>query len=92
MFPGFPAYSPDLNIIEKVWRELQLRVLACANKINSKATHRKVIEEEWEKLEAERTENTVHGGMWIGYNNLAMKFEDICGEVWKVGGWDTKYM
>ena len=86
MFPAFPAYSPDLNIIEKVWRELQLRVLARANEINSKASHRKVIEEEWEKLEAERTENTVHGGVWIGFNNLAMKFQDIGREVVRVEG------
>ena len=61
----FPAYSPDFNgPIEKCWRECQKRVLARASEINGRADMMRVVKEEWEGLEFEKTEH------WCGINHL----------------------
>ncbi len=53
----FPAYSPDINgPIEKVWREIQSRVLARCEEIRSRDDHWRVVEEEWDGLEFEHVD------------------------------------
>ena len=82
----FPTFSPDLNIIEKVWREVQKRVYAREGEIHSWDEHERVIKEEWLKLEFERT-NT-----FCGINHLVSKIPTIMEECLRQNGYDTIYM
>ena len=86
---AFPAYSPDINgAIEKVWRELQVRVLKRASEIRSRATMIKVIGEEWAGLPFE----TEEGSNFIGINGLVRKYEEVLQAVVEENGWDTRFM
>ena len=84
---AFPAYSPDINgPIEKVWRELQKRVVQRANEISSRAEMVQVIKEEWDALPFEQD------GSFIGINGYVRMHETVLKEVINEKGWDTRYM
>jgi len=88
----FPAYSPDINgPIEKSWRELDLRVLERGDEIHCWKDMKRVIEEEWAKLEFEPVTRPC-GRHWIGINAWCRQFQDVCEEVVAENGWDTRYM
>lgn len=81
------SHSPDVNgPIEKTWRECQVRVLARAGEIRSRADMIRIIKEEWAGLEFERTER------WCGINALVANFVPCLEEIVANGGWDTSYM
>lgn len=52
-----PAQSPDLNPIEHLWDHPERRLEN--HKITSKATIKAALQEEWDKIGSEITENLV---------------------------------
>ena len=94
-YPGryFPCYSPDLNgPIEKVWREVQRRVIRRSIEVTS-AKHGKrrakmieIITEEWNNLEFKETDK------WCGINALVANVPLAMEECIAVNGFDTTFM
>ena len=89
----FPCYSPDLNgPIEKVWREVQRRVIRRAIEVEDAAwgeKRQKMIEittEEWNNLEFEETDD------WCGINQLVANVPVAMAECIKEDGFDTSFM
>lgn len=52
-----PAYSPDLNIIEHVWNELEVQI--CQHEITNKEKLKRVLAKEWKKIDPAYLENLV---------------------------------
>jgi hypothetical protein len=46
----WPAQSPDINVIENVWRVLKIHIKRCVNYIKTKADLERVITEVWTSL------------------------------------------
>ena len=46
----WPAQSPDLGLVENLWRIIKVRVSAQRHRIRSLESMKEVIKEEWEKL------------------------------------------
>ena len=87
----FPPYSPDLNIIEKCWREISVRIYERRGEISSMDDHKRIITEEWDQLEFEPAER--NGRRWVGINALCTElFPKVLDEVIHKKGWNTRYM
>ena len=88
----FPCYSPDLNgAIEKVWREVDLRVHERRSEITSDKLMKAVLLEEWNALEFTPTVRKC-GRKWPGINALCLMLPKVCTDVVANEGWDSKYM
>ena len=83
----FPTYSPDINQpIEKVWAEVQRRVLRRVGDIKSRADMIQVVRQEWNELEFDKSDR------WCGINYLVMQTPDVLEEVIAQDGFDTSFM
>ena len=76
-FYANPPQSPDLSIIENVWRTLKQRIKN--RKPSIKEELRQVIFEEWDKIAQEEI------------NDLVLTMQDRVRECWLRGGLHTRY-
>ena len=92
--PSFPAYSPDVNSpIEKVWREVQRRVLNADNlaRLRTREDFKRAIIHVWNSIEFEPA--YVMGQNWCGINALVDQIPTkVLPEVIAEDGYDTHYM
>ena len=90
--PGFPPYSPDLNmVIEKAWRHIDKRVKKRHREIKSEDDMRKVVLEEWDRLAFDDSQ-VGETPSWPGINYYVDLFAVVCSEVIEENGFDTHFM
>ena len=88
--PPFPPCSPGPNAaMEKAWRFMHARILLRASEIKGEADHKRVIEEEWDRLAFDDSQKE---DGWEGINFWVDHFGKTCDAVIDAKGYDTQYM